>query len=177
MVWYTGGWDGLSWRSNWPGQITRADPGHRRPLSPPPPLNPFHGSPAPSVALWSTCDLRLWEEDSGKASLISERIVGCDCATLLLWGDWPYFHLSVNVWWPNGGSNLRHLASLKWCCRVKYWVSRINICFNAEGAGIRQADLAHWGKHMWYLMDGWFDDDCVLMRWIGFWNDMRFNKS
>lgn len=175
MVWYTGGWDGLSWRSNWPGQITQADPGHRRPLSPP--LNPFHGSPAPSVALWSTCDLRLWEEDSGKASLISERIIGCDSATLLLWGDWPYFHLSVNVWWPDGGSNLWHLASLKWCCRVKYWVSRINICFYAGGAGIRQADLGHWGKHMWDVMDGWFDDDCVLMRWIGFWNDMTFNKS
>ncbi len=175
MVRYTGGWDGLSWRSNWPGQITRADPGHRRPLSPP--LNPFHGSPAPSVALWSTCDLRLWEEDSGKASLISERIGGCDSATLLLWGDWPYFHLSVNVCWPDGGFNLRHLASLKWCCRVKYWVSGINICFYAGGARIQQADLGHRGKHMWALMDGWFEDDCVLMWWIGFWNDMRFHKS
>lgn len=35
MVRDTGGWDGPSWRSSWPGQITRADPGHHRPLFPP----------------------------------------------------------------------------------------------------------------------------------------------
>lgn len=157
MVRRAGGWGELSWRSGWPRQITQADPGHRGPLSPP--LNPFHGSSAPSLALWSNCDLRLWEDSSGKSSLISGRIDGRDSAALVLWGDWPYFHLSVNVWWPDGGSCFCHLASLKWCYRMKYWVSGINMCFYARGAGIRQAGLGHRGKHVRW-------DDYVFMRWM-----------
>lgn len=175
MVRYTGGWDGLSWRSNWPGQITRADPGHRRPLSPPSQPIPWISSPIRGSLkyLWfKVMRGGLWQ---GLIDLGAYRRLWLCHAFVVR--RLTLFHLSVNVWWPDGGSNLRHLASLKWCCRVKYWVSGINICFYAGGARIQQADLGHRGKHMWALMDGWFEDDCMLMWWIGFWNDMRFHKS